>query len=58
VKLGWGVSLLLEGSNDCGNRLQSGHKRGDSGDQFASHLDDFSKVELLLFGGFFRKIHF
>jgi len=50
--------LLLEGANDCGNGLQSRHKRCDGGDDLANHLNDASKAELLLFGGFSRKIHF
>ena len=45
MKLLWAFSLLLEGSDDSGNGLQSGHKRGDGGDHFGSGIDDFSNAE-------------
>jgi hypothetical protein len=35
-----------------------GHKSGDGGDHIDSGVDDFFKADLLLFGGFFGKIHF
>ncbi len=58
--LGYFDSLLLEGSDDGGSRLKSGHKRGDGGDDFANDLDhvaeEVSNLELF-FGGFFGKIH-
>jgi hypothetical protein len=44
-EISWAVSLLLEGSDDSGNGLQSGHKRGDGGDHFGSGIDDFSNAE-------------
>jgi hypothetical protein len=50
-------SLLLDSTNDCGHGLESGHERGEGGDDLAGGLDDASKAQLLLFGGFVRKIH-
>jgi hypothetical protein len=42
------VHRYVEGSNDFGNWLQSGHKRGDGGDHFDSGVYDFFKADLLL----------
>ncbi len=50
-------SLLLDSTNDCGHGLESGHVRGEGRDDLAGGLDDASKAQLLLFGGFVSKIH-
>ena len=44
MKLRWAVNLLLEGSDDCGNGLQNGNKRGDDGDNLDKRLEDASKL--------------
>jgi len=48
---------LFESYDHCGHWLQSGDEGGNRGNEFAGDLDDASKTNLLLFGGFSRKIH-
>ncbi len=65
MKLRQAVSLLLEGtgdllgaSDDSGSGGQNGEDGGKGGDRLGHDVEDASKAELLLFGGFIRKIHF